>query len=64
MFARVLLSVMLAFIGLGAKAEGSQWLTNLIAEQEGVVTHQREAPLNTKGNGFFYLIKGSQSNLN
>ncbi|HFD8251459.1 TPA: type-F conjugative transfer system pilin assembly thiol-disulfide isomerase TrbB [Legionella pneumophila] len=65
MIARVFLSVMLAFIGLGAKAEGSQWLTNLIAEQEGVVTHQREAPLNTKGKGFFsthglILFYGSQ----
>ncbi|MDF1931926.1 hypothetical protein PGH45_20130 [Legionella pneumophila] len=30
--------VMFAFIGLGAKAEGSQWLTNLIAEQEGLVS--------------------------
>ncbi|CZH88207.1 type-F conjugative transfer system pilin assembly thiol-disulfide isomerase TrbB [Legionella pneumophila] len=46
MFARVFLIVMFAFIGLGAKAEGSQWLTNLIAEQEGLVTHQREEPQN------------------
>ncbi|HAT2000670.1 TPA: type-F conjugative transfer system pilin assembly thiol-disulfide isomerase TrbB [Legionella pneumophila] len=65
MIARVFLSVMLFFIGLGVKAEGSQWLTNLIAEQEGVVTHQREAPLNTKGKGFFsthglILFYGSQ----
>ncbi|HFE6618927.1 type-F conjugative transfer system pilin assembly thiol-disulfide isomerase TrbB [Legionella pneumophila serogroup 1] len=65
MIARVFLSVMLAFIGLGARAEGSQWLTNMIAEQEGVVTHQSEAPLNTKGKGFFsthglILFYGSQ----
>ncbi|HEM6966124.1 TPA: type-F conjugative transfer system pilin assembly thiol-disulfide isomerase TrbB [Legionella pneumophila] len=65
MIARVFLSVMLIFIGLGVKAEGSQWLTNLIEEQEGVVTHQREEPLNTKGKGFFsthglILFYGSQ----
>ena len=65
MFARVLLIVMFAFIGLGAKAEGSQWLTNLIAEHEGVVKPQCEEPLNTKGKGFFsthglILFYGSQ----
>ncbi|HAU1410318.1 type-F conjugative transfer system pilin assembly thiol-disulfide isomerase TrbB [Legionella pneumophila serogroup 1] len=65
MFARVFLIVMFAFIGLGAKAEGSQWLTNLIAEQEGIVTHQREEPQNTKRKGFFsthglILFYGSQ----
>ncbi|HHX3463966.1 TPA: type-F conjugative transfer system pilin assembly thiol-disulfide isomerase TrbB [Legionella pneumophila] len=65
MFARVFLIVMFAFIGLGAKAERSQWLTNLIAEQEGLVTHQREEPQNTKRKGFFsthglILFYGSQ----
>ncbi|HAT1800880.1 TPA: type-F conjugative transfer system pilin assembly thiol-disulfide isomerase TrbB [Legionella pneumophila] len=65
MFARVLLSVMFAFISLSVKAEGSQWLTNLIAEQEGAVTHQREEPQNTKREGFFsthglILFYGSQ----
>lgn len=65
MIARVFLSVMIIFIGLSVKAEGSQWLINMIAEQEGVVTHQSEAPLNTKGKGFFsthglILFYGSQ----
>ncbi|MCW8419982.1 MULTISPECIES: type-F conjugative transfer system pilin assembly thiol-disulfide isomerase TrbB [Fluoribacter] len=65
MIARVFLSVMIIFIGLSVKAEDSQWLTNMIAEQEGVVTHQSEAPLNTKEKGFFsthglILFYGSQ----
>ncbi|HEL9697918.1 TPA: type-F conjugative transfer system pilin assembly thiol-disulfide isomerase TrbB [Legionella pneumophila] len=65
MFARVLLSVMFVFISLSAKAEGSQWLNNLIAEQEGVVKPQREEPQNTKREGFFsthglILFYGSQ----
>ena len=53
MSARVFLSVMFAFIVLGAKAEGSQWLTNVIAEQEGVVKHQSEKLTNNQGYGFF-----------
>ncbi len=65
MRARVFLSVMLAFIVLGANAEGSQWLTNMIAEQEGAVKDEREEPLNTKSKGFFsthglILFYGSQ----
>lgn len=65
MFARVLLSVMFVFISLSAKAEGSQWLNNLIAEQEGVVKPQREEPQNTKREEFFsthglILFYGSQ----
>lgn len=65
MRARVLLSAMLAFIVLGANAEGSQWLTNMITEQEGAVKHQREEPFNTKSKGFFsthglILFYGSQ----
>ncbi|WP_238551396.1 type-F conjugative transfer system pilin assembly thiol-disulfide isomerase TrbB [Legionella oakridgensis] len=65
MSARVFLSVVLAFIFLNAAAEGSQWLTNLIAEQEGEVAHQREEPLNQQGKGFFsthglILFYGSQ----
>ena len=65
MSARVFLSVMFAFIVLGAKAEGSQWLTNMIAEQEGVVKHQSEKLTNNQGYGFFsthglILFYGSQ----
>jgi type-F conjugative transfer system pilin assembly thiol-disulfide isomerase TrbB len=65
MRARVFLSIALAFIALGAKAQGSQWLTNMIAEQEGVVKQQREEPLNTKRKVFFsthglILFYGSQ----
>ncbi|WP_237761223.1 type-F conjugative transfer system pilin assembly thiol-disulfide isomerase TrbB [Legionella cherrii] len=64
---RVFLSLVLAlaFIVPGAKAEGSQWLTNMIAEQEGAVKHQREEPLNKQDKGFFnthglILFYGSQ----
>lgn len=65
MRARVFLSAMLAFIVLGTNAKGSQWLTNMIAEQEGAVKHQRKEPLNTKSEGFFsthglILFYGSQ----
>ncbi|RUR14122.1 type-F conjugative transfer system pilin assembly thiol-disulfide isomerase TrbB [Legionella sp. km772] len=64
---RLFLSVLFAFIVLEAKASGSQWLTHMIAKQEGVVTHQREKPLNTntQRKGFFsthglILFYGSQ----
>jgi type-F conjugative transfer system pilin assembly thiol-disulfide isomerase TrbB len=65
MSVRVFLSVLLSFIVLGVHAEGAQWLTHMIAKQEGVVTHQREAPLNTQSKGFFsthglILFYGSQ----
>lgn len=63
MSARVFLTVMLAFIVLGAKAEGTPWLTQLIAEHEEVTS--REKPLNQPGKGFFsthglLLFYGSQ----
>lgn len=65
MRARVFWSLALAFIVSCAQAEGSQWLTNMIVEQEGVAQHQREEPLNKQGKGFFsthglILFYGSQ----
>ena len=65
MSVRLFLSVLFAFIVLEAKASGSQWLTHMIAKQEGVVTDQREKPLNTQRKGFFsthglILFYGSQ----
>ncbi len=62
---RVFLSVMLAFIVLGAKAEGSQWLTNMIAEYEQSSEHKVVQGNNKKDQGFFsthglILFYGSQ----
>ncbi len=53
MSVRVFLGLALLLMVLGAQAEGSEWLTNMIAEQEGAVKHQREEPLKTKNKGFF-----------
>ncbi|MGC3903685.1 type-F conjugative transfer system pilin assembly thiol-disulfide isomerase TrbB [Legionella pneumophila] len=62
---RVFLSVMLAFIVLEAKAEGSQWLTNMIAEHEQSSEHKVVQGNNKKDQGFFsthglILFYGSQ----
>lgn len=65
MSVRLFLSVLFAFIVLEAHATRSQWLTHMIAKQEGVVTHQPEKSLNTQSKGFFsthglILFYGSQ----
>ena len=62
---RVFLSVMLAFIVLEAQAEGSQWLTNMIAEHEQSSEHKAVQSSNKKDQGFFsthglILFYGSQ----
>lgn len=62
---RVFLSVMLAFIVLGAQAEGSQWLNNMIAEHEQSSEHKVVQGNNKKDQGFFsthglILFYGSQ----
>ncbi|HDV5785735.1 TPA: type-F conjugative transfer system pilin assembly thiol-disulfide isomerase TrbB [Legionella pneumophila] len=62
---RVFLSVMLAFIVLGVKAEGSQWLTQMIAEQEQSSQHKVLQGNHKKEQGFFsthglILFYGSQ----
>ncbi len=62
---RVFLSVMLAFIVLEAQAEGSQWLTNMIAEHEQSSEHKAVQSNNKKDQGFFsthglILFYGSQ----
>ncbi|HAU1718469.1 TPA: type-F conjugative transfer system pilin assembly thiol-disulfide isomerase TrbB [Legionella pneumophila] len=62
---RVFLSVMLAFIVFWAKAEGSQWLTNMIAEHEQSSEHKLVQGNNKKDQGFFsthglILFYGSQ----
>ncbi|HAU0345690.1 TPA: type-F conjugative transfer system pilin assembly thiol-disulfide isomerase TrbB [Legionella pneumophila] len=62
---RVFLSVMLACIVLGAQAEGSQWLTNMIAEHEQSSEHKDVQGNNKKDQGFFsthglILFYGSQ----
>ena len=62
---RVFLSVMLAFIVLEAQAEGSQWLTNMIAELEQSSEHKAVQSSNKKDQGFFsthglILFYGSQ----
>ncbi|RAP34900.1 type-F conjugative transfer system pilin assembly thiol-disulfide isomerase TrbB [Legionella quinlivanii] len=53
MSARLVLSVVLACICLNASAQRSQWLTQLIAQQEGGGAHQFEKPLNPQGREFF-----------
>lgn len=62
---RLFLTVPFAFIFFTAHAEGTQWLSHMIAKQEGVTRHQHEAPINTQGTGFFsthglILFYGSQ----
>ncbi|CDZ79411.1 conjugal transfer protein TrbB [Legionella massiliensis] len=53
MRASVVLSLSLAFIVSGAKAEGSQWLTHMIAENEQSSAHQVVLGSNKKDEGFF-----------
>ncbi|MCE3045406.1 type-F conjugative transfer system pilin assembly thiol-disulfide isomerase TrbB [Legionella sp. 16cNR16C] len=53
MSARLVLSVVLAFVCLNVSAQGSQWLTQLIAQHEGGGAQQLEKPLNPQGLHFF-----------
>ncbi|HHT9922931.1 TPA: type-F conjugative transfer system pilin assembly thiol-disulfide isomerase TrbB [Legionella pneumophila] len=65
MGARAFLSLALAVIVLNAAAEGSQWLTNMIAEHEQSSKHKVVQDNNKKAQGFFsahvlILFYGSQ----
>ncbi|RMW99880.1 type-F conjugative transfer system pilin assembly thiol-disulfide isomerase TrbB [Legionella jordanis] len=65
MSARVFLGLALIFMVLGAQAQGSQWLTNMIAEQEKSSEQRLVQGNNKKDQGFFnthglILFYGSQ----
>ncbi|HHS8465249.1 TPA: type-F conjugative transfer system pilin assembly thiol-disulfide isomerase TrbB [Legionella pneumophila] len=65
MNARVLLGLALSFIILSVQAEGTQWLTTMIAKQEQSSEQRLVRSSNKKGQGFFsthglILFYGSQ----
>ncbi|KTC70049.1 conjugal transfer protein TrbB [Legionella bozemanae] len=65
MSTRIFLGLALAFIVLGAHAEGPQWLTNMIAEHEQSSEQEVAKGSNKKDQGFFrthglILFYGSQ----
>lgn len=65
MKARVLLGLALSFIILSVQAEGTQWLTTMIAKQEQSSEQRLVRSSNKKGQGFFsthglILFYGSQ----